>query len=69
EEIEQLRNWYESHRRNSRVIVVPLDDMDTNYALTAWTWIDQFDAYDEVRMERFISDHVDKWGPERGGAF
>ncbi|MDX1608294.1 MAG: DUF3105 domain-containing protein [Candidatus Spechtbacterales bacterium] len=62
EELDQLRDLYERFRRD-KVVVAPLNDMDTNYALTAWQWIDKFDTYNEQRIINFIDDHLNK-GPE-----
>ncbi|MBI5620514.1 DUF3105 domain-containing protein [Candidatus Gottesmanbacteria bacterium] len=38
--------------------------LDTTIALTAWTYIDKFDAFDTGRIERFIDFHRDQ-GPEK----
>jgi hypothetical protein len=46
-----------------KVIVSPYPNLDTRYALTAWTWIDKFNDYDEGRIADFISKHVNQ-GPE-----
>jgi len=35
----------------------PYSGMDTAIALTAWTFLDQFDVFDEERVSAFISSH------------
>jgi hypothetical protein len=45
------------------VILAPYPDTDSTIALTAWGWIDTFEAFDEVRIEQFIQGHLDQ-GPE-----
>ncbi|MDA1188183.1 MAG: DUF3105 domain-containing protein [Chloroflexi bacterium] len=45
-------------RRYSKIIVSPYPGMDTRIGLTAWTFIDKFDAYDEARIVAFIEDHM-----------
>jgi hypothetical protein len=31
--------------------------MDTKIALTAWTFLDQFEVFDEARISDFVSSH------------
>jgi hypothetical protein len=40
------------------VILAPYPDMDTRIALTAWQRIDQFEEFDEGRIERFIRAYL-----------
>ncbi len=47
----------------SKVILVPDARLKTRIALTAWTWIDEFDRYNEKRIVDFIAAHRNK-GPE-----
>ena len=47
-----------------KLIVVPRSELDTTIALTAWTYIDKFDAFEVGRIERFIDFHRDQ-GPEK----
>ncbi len=47
-----------------KLIVVPRPQLDTTIALTAWGYIDKFDAFDAGRIERFIDYHRDQ-GPEK----
>lgn len=46
-----------------KLIVVPRPELDTVIALTAWTWIDKFNEYDEQRIIDFI-DRFRDHGPE-----
>lgn len=62
EDMDKLKVLYEKYKRD-KVVVVPLNDMETNFALTAWQYLDKFEAYDETRIVNFISDHLNK-GPE-----
>ena len=41
----------------AKVLMSPYPDMDTRIALTAWTVIDKFDAFDEERVFLFIVSH------------
>lgn len=43
--------------RGGKVILNPYRDMDAKIALTAWTFIDKFDIFDEERVSDFISSH------------
>ena len=47
-----------------KLIVVPRPQLDTTIALTAWTYVDTFDQFDEERIVRFIDYHRDQ-GPEK----
>ncbi len=47
-----------------RLIIVPRPGMDTRLALTAWTYIDKLDTFDETRVREFISAHENQ-GPEK----
>lgn len=47
-----------------KLIVVPRANLDTNYALTAWGYLDKFNEFDESRVNKFIDAHLDN-GPER----
>ncbi|MBI4066500.1 DUF3105 domain-containing protein [Candidatus Gottesmanbacteria bacterium] len=47
-----------------KLIVVPRPQLDTTIALTAWTYLDTFDQFDEKRITRFIDYHRDQ-GPEK----
>jgi hypothetical protein len=40
-----------------KVIMSPYPGMDTAVALTAWTFIDSLDEFDERRVRDFISAH------------
>lgn len=59
---DQLAKIYEKKGKH-KLIVVPRS-MDTNYALTAWTYLDKFNDFDEQRIIKFIDVHIDQ-GPER----
>ena len=45
-------------RRSAKVILSPYPDIDTKIALTAWTYLDKFDEFDEDRILNFIRAHV-----------
>lgn len=59
----QLAQIYEKKGKR-KLIVIPRSNLDTNFALTAWTYIDKFDTFDQARIEKFIDVHRDQ-GPER----
>lgn len=58
----QLAKIYESKGKH-KLIVVPRPNLDTNFALTAWTYLDKFNDFDASRIEKFIDTHLDM-GPE-----
>ncbi len=60
---EQLAQVYEEKGRR-KLIVVPRPNLDTNFALTAWAYIDKLNDFDQKRIEKFIDAHRDQ-GPER----
>ena len=41
----------------AKVLMSPYPDMATRIALTAWTVIDKFDDFDDVRIIAFIMAH------------
>jgi len=43
--------------RGGKVILSPYPEMDTAIALTAWTFLDAFEVFDEARVTEFISAH------------
>lgn len=47
-----------------KLVVVPRAGMESAIALTAWTYIDTFNSFDEARIVRFIDFHRDH-GPEQ----
>ena len=47
-----------------KLAVVPRPTLETTIALTAWNYLDAFDAFDAGRIERFIDYHRDQ-GPEK----
>ncbi len=53
-----------SSKRLYKLMVVPRANLDTRVALTAWTYIDSFNEFDAVRIEKFIDYHRDH-GPEQ----
>lgn len=61
--VDQLISIYEK-KGKIRLIVVPRPDMDFRIALTAWQFIDKFNEFDQVRIEKFIEAHINQ-GPEK----
>lgn len=59
----QLSKVYEKKGKR-KLIVVARPNLDTNFALTAWNYLDKFDTIDGSRIEKFIDAHRDQ-GPER----
>lgn len=60
---EQLVSVYEKKGKR-KLIVVPRPKLDTNFALTAWNYLDKFDDFDKIRIEKFIDAHLNM-GPEK----
>lgn len=59
----KLAKIYESKGKH-KLIVIPRPSLDTNFALTAWHYLDKFDQFDESRIEKFIDAHLNM-GPEK----
>lgn len=59
----QLKQVYEK-KGARKLIVVARVDLDTNFTLTAWTYLDKFNEFDEKRVAIFIDAHRDQ-GPEK----
>ena len=56
--VQQLTEIVERSRdAGLKVLLSPYPDMETTIALTAWTFIDRFDVFDEDRVKDFISAH------------
>ena len=56
--VEQLTAIVERARGEGlKVLMSPYPGMETAIALTAWTFIDKFDVFDEERVKAFISAH------------
>lgn len=47
-----------------KLIVVPRPNLDTNFAMTAWTYLEKFNDFDTKRIEAFIDAHFEN-GPEK----
>lgn len=60
---DELAKIYEK-KGKTKLIVVARPNLDTNFALTAWTYLDKFDNFDRSRIERFIDAHLNQ-GPEK----
>ena len=43
--------------RGLKVVMSPYPGMESRFALTAWTFLDAFDAFDEPRINGFIDTH------------
>jgi hypothetical protein len=61
--ISDLTSVYEKMGQR-KLIVIPRPSLYTKIALTAWTRIDKFNDFDEVRIVEFIQAFRDK-GPEK----
>lgn len=51
ERIQNLQNAAQGYRMT---VIVPREEMDYNYALTAWTRLDAFDEFDLERARNFV---------------
>lgn len=60
---DQLAQIYEKKGKH-KLIVVPRSNLETNFALTAWGYLDKFDQFDEGRIVKFIDVHIEQ-GPEK----
>jgi hypothetical protein len=47
----------EASRGYRRVIIAPRENLDTTYALTAWTRLDKFDTFDAERIRTFLQTY------------
>ena len=43
--------------RGGKLLMSPYPGMDTRISLTAWTFLDQFDEFDEERIDEFFQAH------------
>lgn len=59
----QLAKIYQK-KGQRKIIVVPRPNLDANFALTAWNYLDKFDNFDASRIEKFIDAHLNM-GPEK----
>ena len=55
---ELIRKLAEMAGRYDKVVMSPYADMDSEIALTAWTFIDRLGEFDEKRITDFIEDHM-----------
>jgi hypothetical protein len=46
------------------VVVAPSPKIDQHIALTAWTFMDTFDAFDQARIESFLNIFIRRFNPE-----
>ncbi len=66
-ECDQRKNQLEAiynKKGQHKLIVAPRPNLDTNFALSAWQYLDKFDSFDDKRITDFISAHLEN-GPER----
>lgn len=61
--VDKLISVFEK-KEKKKLIVVPRPGLDSKIALTAWTYIDKFNDFDESRIEKFIDAYRDQ-GPEK----
>lgn len=59
----QLVKIYDK-KGQKKLIVALRENLETNFALTAWTYIDKFNEFDEQRVTKFIDAHLNQ-GPEK----
>ena len=59
----QLEEIY-NKKGKSKLIVIVRPNLETSFALTAWTYLDKFNDFDAARIEKFIDAHLNN-GPER----
>lgn len=60
---DQLAKVYEE-KGGRKLIVVPGPNLETDFAISAWTYLDKFSDFDSSRIEKFIDAHRDM-GPEK----
>lgn len=58
QKLEEITKQYKS-----KVLMAPRAGLDRAIALTAWTYLDKFDSFDECRINGFIKAHINQ-GPE-----
>ena len=51
----RIRELEEASQGYRRVVIAPRRNMDTQYALTAWTRLDAFDTFDAARIDEFLN--------------
>ncbi len=61
--VDQLISIYEK-KGKTRLIIIPRPNLDARIAITAWNYLDKFDQFDSLRIEKFIDAHLNM-GPER----
>lgn len=59
----QLEEVY-NKKGKRKLIIIPRENLETNFALTAWIYLEKFDSFEEGRIEKFIDAYRDM-GPER----
>ena len=56
--VSELTDLVEEGRSGgAKILMAPHPDMDTRISLAAWTFLDQFDVFDESRVRAFVSAH------------
>jgi hypothetical protein len=67
--VKQLTDWYNAwvpthplpiFRNSSKIVIAPYADLPKRITLTAWNRIDEFDAFDQERIEKFVEAWRDK---------
>jgi len=59
--VELTRELGAIHRK---LTLAPYPDLDTDFAITAWTRIDKFNGFDGDRIRAFVEEYANKMGPE-----
>lgn len=59
----QLEAIY-NKKGQKKLIVAPRPNLETNFALSTWQYLDKFNDFDEKRITDFIDAHLEN-GPER----
>lgn len=60
---DQLAKIFEKKGKR-KLIVVPRENLETNFAMSAWNYLDKFNDFDASRIEKFIDVYRDQ-GPEK----
>ena len=57
DEVEQMKEIIRT-ARTDETILMPNPDMESRFALTAWNWLLEMDAYDDDLAREFVRNHL-----------